>query len=101
VAEAPWPGQLPLFMLATLVLNATPGVEPSEVGAQLRISTQRRGKSVVIKVSNTVPAGPGPAGAGEAQRNVRERLALLHDLQGQFRCGQKDGVYQVRMEVPL
>jgi threonine/homoserine/homoserine lactone efflux protein len=27
VAEAPWLGQLPLFMLATLVLNATPGVD--------------------------------------------------------------------------
>jgi hypothetical protein len=26
---------------------------------------------------------------------------LLHDLQGQFRSGQKDGLYQVRMEVPL
>jgi two-component system sensor histidine kinase AlgZ len=34
-------------------------------------------------------------------RNVRERLALLHDLQGQFRSGQKDGVFQVRMEVPV
>jgi two-component system, LytTR family, sensor histidine kinase AlgZ len=55
---------------------------------------------VVIKVSNSVPAGPGLAGAGEALRNVRERLALLHDLQGQFRSGSQDGVFQVRMEVP-
>jgi two-component system sensor histidine kinase AlgZ len=77
------------------------GVEPSASGAQLRISTQRRGTIVVIKVSNTVPAGPGQAGSGEALRNVRERLALLHDLQGQFRSGAKDGVFQVRMEVPL
>jgi two-component system sensor histidine kinase AlgZ len=38
---------------------------------------------------------------GLAQRNVRERLALLHDLQGQFRSGMKDGLYQVRIEVPL
>ena len=30
-----------------------------------------------------------------------ERLALLHDVQGQFRHGLKDGVYQVRLEVPL
>jgi two-component system sensor histidine kinase AlgZ len=56
---------------------------------------------VVIKVSNTVPAGPGAPGSGLALRNVRERLALLHDLQGQFRSGQKDGVFQVRMEVPV
>jgi two-component system sensor histidine kinase AlgZ len=94
--------RLPPLLLQPLVENAVRhGVEPSASGAQLRISTQRRGKTVVIKVSNTVPAGPGPAGAGEAQRNVRERLALLHDLQGVFRCGQKDGVYQVRVEVPI
>jgi two-component system sensor histidine kinase AlgZ len=94
--------RLPPLLLQPLVENAVRhGVEPSASGAQLRISTQRRGKAVVIKVSNTLPAGPGPAGAGEALRNVRERLALLHDLQGQFRSGQKDGVFQVRMEVPL
>jgi two-component system sensor histidine kinase AlgZ len=56
---------------------------------------------VVIKVTNTVPAGQGAAGHGVALRNVRDRLALMHDMQGQFRSGQKDGVYQVRMEVPL
>jgi two-component system sensor histidine kinase AlgZ len=76
-------------------------VEPSDSGAQLRISTRRRGALVVIKVSNTVPAGPGPAGSGEALRNVRERLALLHDLQGRFQSGAKDGVFQVRIELPL
>ena len=37
---------------------------------------------------------------GIGLRNVRERLSLLHDLQGQFRSGLKDGVYQVRMVVP-
>ena len=30
-----------------------------------------------------------------------ERLALLHDLQGQFRSGSHDGLFQVRMEVPV
>jgi two-component system sensor histidine kinase AlgZ len=31
---------------------------------------------------------------------VRERLVLLHDVQCQFQAQFKDGVYQVRMEVP-
>jgi two-component system sensor histidine kinase AlgZ len=93
--------RLPPLLLQPLVENAVRhGVEPSANGAQVRISTRRRGAVVVIKVSNTVPAGPGPAGSGEALRNVRERLSLLHDLQGQFRSGTKDGVFQVRMEVP-
>ena len=94
--------RLPPLLLQPLVENAVRhGVEPSAVGAHVRISTKRRGSLVVIKVSNTVPAGPGPAGTGEALRNVRERLSLLHDLEGQFRSGSKDGMFQVRLEVPL
>jgi two-component system sensor histidine kinase AlgZ len=94
--------RLPSLILQPLVENAVRhGVEPCAAGADVMISTQRRGSVVVIKVTNTVPAGQGAAGHGVALRNVRDRLALMHDMQGQFRSGQKDGVYQVRMEVPL
>ena len=93
---------LPPLLLQPLVENAVRhGVEPSENGAEVRISTQRRGTMVVIKVTNTVPNGQGEQGHGLALRNVRERLNLLHDVQSQFRSALKDGVYQVRMEVPL
>ena len=93
---------LPPLLLQPLVENAVRhGVEPSAQGADVRISTQCRGSVVVIKVTNTVPNGQGEQGQGLALRNVRERLALLHDVQSQFRSGLKDGVYQVRMEVPL
>jgi two-component system sensor histidine kinase AlgZ len=94
--------KLPPLLLQPLVENAVRhGVEPSTLGADVRISTQRRGSIVVIKVTNTVPNGQGVAGQGLALRNVRDRLALLHDVQCQFRSGLKDGVYQVRMEIPL
>ena len=94
--------QLPPLLLQPLVENAVRhGVEPSAQGAQIRISTQRRTSSVVIKVANTVPAGPGPSGNGVALHNVRDRLKLLHDVQGQFQSGLKDGVFQVRIEVPI
>ncbi len=94
--------RLPPLLLQPLVENAVVhGVEPSPSGADIRISTQCRSSVVVIKVTNTVPAGQGVQGLGLAQRNVRERLALLHDVQGQFRSGLKDGLYQVRIEVPL
>jgi two-component system sensor histidine kinase AlgZ len=90
----------PLF-LQPLVENAVKhGVEPSATGAQVKISTELRGGTVVIKVTNTVPAGQGKPGSGVAQANVRDRLRLLHDVQGQFRAVLKDGIYQVRMEVP-
>jgi two-component system sensor histidine kinase AlgZ len=93
---------LPPLLLQPLVENAVHhGVEPSASGAEVQVSTQRRGSVVVIKVTNTVPAGQGPSGHGMALRNVGERLALMHDVQGQFRSGMRDGVYQVRIEVPL
>lgn len=94
--------RLPPLILQPLVENAVcHGVEPSASGADLKISTRCSGSVVVIKVTNTVPAGQGVRGHGLALRNVQERLALLHDVQGQFKSGLKDGVYQVRMEVPL
>jgi two-component system sensor histidine kinase AlgZ len=93
--------RLPPLLLQPLVENAVKhGVEPSETGAQIKVTTQRRGTVVVVKVTNTVPAGQGPHGAGVAQANVRDRLRLLHDVQGQFQAVLKDGVYQVRMEIP-
>lgn len=93
--------RVPPLLLQPLVENAVKhGVEPSEHGAQVKVTTQRRGSTVVIRVTNTVPAGQGAPGHGVAQANVRERLALLHDVQCNFQAGLRDGVYQVRMEVP-
>jgi two-component system sensor histidine kinase AlgZ len=93
--------RVPSLFLQPLVENAVKhGVEPSPTGAQVRISTQKRGSVVVIKVTNTVPAGQGRRGNGVAQDNVRDRLRLLHDVQAQFQTALIDGLYQVRMEVP-
>ena len=94
--------RLPTLILQPLVENAIKhGVEPSAEGADVRISTQRRGSRALIKVTNTVPAGQGRRGHGIALDNVRQRLRLLHDLQGDFRTALAKGVYQVRIEVPL
>jgi two-component system sensor histidine kinase AlgZ len=93
--------RVPPLILQPLVENAVKhGVEPSSTGASVKVSTQRRGSVVVVKVTNTVPAGQGPRGHGVAQDNVRDRLRLLHDVQAQFQTALVDGVYQVRMEVP-
>ncbi len=100
--EAAGSARVPPLVLQPLVENAVKhGVEPSSAGAQVRISTQRRSSTVVIRVTNTVPAGQGQRGLGVAQDNVRERLRLLHDVSGQFQAQLKDGVYQVRLEVPV
>jgi two-component system sensor histidine kinase AlgZ len=93
--------RVPPLLLQPLVENAVKhGVEPSDAGAQVKVTTQRRGDVVVIKVTNTVPSGQGRPGHGVAQANVQARLRLLHDVECQFQTALKDGVYQVRMEVP-
>jgi two-component system, LytTR family, sensor histidine kinase AlgZ len=93
--------KLPPLLLQPLVENAIKhGVEPSPSGADVKISTQRRGSTVVVKITNTTPSGQGEHGHGLALKNVEDRLRLLHDLQASFRCTWIDGVYQVRMELP-
>lgn len=97
--------QLPPLLLQPLVENAVVhGVEPSPEGAQLRISTERRGDNVIVKIINTVPSTPTAPGAGAghgmALDNVRDRLSLMHDLQSQFEAGRTNELFQVRIEVP-
>ena len=94
--------RLPPLLLQPLVENAVRhGVEPSASGAQIWISTRLRGGRVVIKVTNSVPGGPGLPGTGLALVNVRERLLLLHDVQARFKSAFKAGLFQVRLEIPL
>jgi two-component system sensor histidine kinase AlgZ len=93
--------RLPPLLLQPLVENAVKhGVEPSDSGADIDVVTERRRDSVVIKVTNTLPAGQGQPGNGVALANVRERLRLLHDVRGQLQATLRDGVYQVRIEIP-
>jgi two-component system sensor histidine kinase AlgZ len=94
--------RLPPLILQPLVENAVKhGVEPSAEGADIKISTERRGARVVIKVSNTLPVSQSAPGSGVALENVRERLSLLHDVQAQFHSGVRNGIFQVRLELPL
>ncbi len=94
--------RLPPLLLQPLVENAVRhGVEPSASGAQIKITTVRRGGTVVIKVTNSVPAGGGAPGHGLALANVRERLFLLHDVQARFKTTFKEGLFQVRLEIPI
>jgi two-component system sensor histidine kinase AlgZ len=93
--------RVPPLLLQPLVENAIRhGVEPSAKGAALEITSIRRGSMVLIKVSNTTPAGSGEPGNGLALANVRERLALLHDVQARFQTSYKDSVFQVILEIP-
>ncbi|MBS0302626.1 MAG: histidine kinase [Proteobacteria bacterium] len=98
---------LPPLLLQPLVENAVKhGVEPSAHGGKLRISAERRGSRVVLTITNTLPPeaprpGEQPRGHGIALANVRERLRLLHDVDCDFAAGVHNGLYRVRIAVPV
>lgn len=101
--------RLPPLLLQPLVENAVKhGVEPSARGGKLRVLTELRGNRVVVRITNTLPPKEGRGGAGDeparghgiALANVRARLALLHDVQGEFTAGVQEGLYQVRITLP-
>jgi two-component system sensor histidine kinase AlgZ len=94
--------RLPPLLLQPLVENAVRhGVEPAELGGQLRIRTRVKNGHAVITLTNSVPDTPSQPGNGMALRNVRERLRLMHDVASQFEVSQAPGVYRVQMVVPL
>ena len=99
--------RLPPLLLQPLVENAVKhGVEPSASGAALRIRSYKRGGLACIDIDNTLaqpgsPALPGTAGNGIALANVRDRLRLLHDVQGRFSAGPHNGGYRVHIGIPL
>ncbi|MFT3814266.1 MAG: histidine kinase [Acidovorax sp.] len=93
--------RVPPLLLQPLVENAVKhGVEPNPGKAKLRIATERRGARAIVRIANTVAEGSA-RGHGMALDNVRARLALLHDVQAEFSAGMKDGLYQVRIALPL
>ncbi len=101
--ESTHAARVPPMLLQPLVENAVKhGIEQSVESGQIKISTLKRGNSVVVKVTNTVDGlAPVRHGHGIALANVRERLALLHDLNATFQTALKDGVFQARIELPL
>jgi two-component system sensor histidine kinase AlgZ len=95
---------VPSLLLQPLVENAVRhGVEPSPDGGELTIRTQVHRGQALLSITNSVPAEPASVGGhGIALRNVRERLALLHDVTMRFEAGLVDGGrYRVRIAVPL
>ena len=96
---------LPPLLLQPLVENAIRhGVEPNPRGGKLQVRTEKRGNEALIQIINTMPATPSTSptsGNGIALDNVRARLSLLHDLQGSFNARERDGLYVVRLSVPL
>ncbi len=93
---------MPTLFLQPLLENAIKhGVEPSPEGADITVRTMLRGNIVCIIISNTTPANKGKKGNNMALANVRKRLELLYDIELRFSAKEHDGMFHVRIEVPM
>lgn len=92
---------VPSLMLQPLIENAMHhGVESLQAGAWVRVRTQATKDSASLEVENNVGATT-PTGSGMALANVRERLRLLHDLDGRFDARREGDRFIVRVSMPL
>jgi two-component system sensor histidine kinase AlgZ len=93
--------RLPPLLLQPLVENAVRyGVEPNEAGGSVMVRTRRtKSGGVELLVRNSL-AAPAPGGHGLALANVRERLALLHDLEADLRVEPEPDTFSVRIRLP-
>jgi len=98
--------RVPALLLQPILENAVHyGVEPVQLPVLIEIELTRSGDSIDIFVSNPLPnlgeAGPAAkVGNHMALQNIRERLALLYDVEAQLSATEKNGKFEVRMHFP-
>ncbi|HEY4542461.1 MAG TPA: sensor histidine kinase, partial [Noviherbaspirillum sp.] len=98
--------QVPVLLLQPLLENAVRyGVEPTSASTPVRVRIGRLLDRIEIAVTNAWLPGRDdspihPSGNQMALSNIRERLALLYDLEGQLATAVEDGRFEVRMSFP-
>ena len=106
VDESALEAAVPPLVLQPLVENAVHhGIEPQAEPGLIRIEVRARGRQVEIDIVNPRVEGntgpPGRSGNHMAQGNVRERLALLFDLEARLETLADAHTYRVRIVLPL
>lgn len=94
--------QIPVLLLQPLLENAVHyGVEPSAEPALIQIHISRSIDRIEVVVVNPFH-GSRPAASGNhmALENIRERLALLYDIEAQLTTTAERGFFEVRVRFP-
>lgn len=86
--------EVPSLLLQPLLENAVHyGVEPATGLAPIRISLSRKIDRIEVIIVNPVhPNAPVSGGNQMALQNIRERLALLYDVEAQFSTTEAHGL---------
>jgi two-component system sensor histidine kinase AlgZ len=105
--EVVYRAQIPTLLLQPLIENAVHyGVEPSTEPALIQIKLSHSLERIEIVITNPYNpySGKGvaalPEGNQMALENIRERLALLYDVEAQLTTSTTLGQFQVRASFP-
>lgn len=94
--------QIPSLLLQPLLENAVHyGVEPASQPALIHIKLNRSLDRIEIAITNPYYDNVQPSeGNHMALNNIRERLALLYDVEAQITTSATKGVFEVRLRFP-
>ncbi len=99
----PADASIPPLILQPLLENAVyHGIEPLPQGGTIEVKLYRNDTEMHLEVSNPSPvrAEQRPSGHKMALSNIRERLALLFDVEAQYQVKHDAGRYQVHIVLP-
>jgi two-component system sensor histidine kinase AlgZ len=93
--------QVPSLLLQPLLENAVHyGVEPASGPALVQLHVGRSLDRIEISIVNPYHGDPVTIGNQIALANIRERLALLYDVEAQLTTLVARGHYEVRLRFP-
>lgn len=93
--------QVPVLLLQPLIENAVHyGVEPALEPVLVQVTVGRSLDKIEIGVVNPYHGSSGETGNRMALENIRERLALLYDVEAQLTTTVAGGVFEVRLRFP-
>lgn len=102
IDNMPGDALLPSLLLQPLLENAVHhGIEPAVHPGEIVVSISRSGDRVRVEIVNPLPSsGPGRTGNHMALSNIRERLDLTFDVEGQLETSSDGGYFRVTVQFP-
>ncbi len=94
--------QVPSLLLQPLLENAVHyGVEPASESALIQVDIRRQIDRIEVVIANPWHGNAAPSGGNHmALNNIRQRLALLYDVEAQLGTSIEDSTFRVRLRFP-
>ena len=103
IQDMPDDALIPPLLLQPLLENAVyHGIEPLPQGGSIAVALRRSGDELRLRVENPrASSGAAPhAGNKMALQNIRERLALLFDVEARYKVESGKDYYRVEITLP-